>query len=415
MQVVLGYMIGRVAISALLLPAYFAGDLLTAYALLERRFGVAAKHFAASLFLIMRPLADGVRVFATSLVVTSVLSASLGDIPNLWLWSILIIGVLTLIYTFEGGVGAVIWTDLIQFFIYVVGALVAVYQLLHLTPGGWSAIVEAGRAAGKLDWLSFSWDFSLPFTFWGGIIGGAFLTTASHGTDQLLVQRLLTCRDLRDGQRALIWSGVFVFLQFLLFLTAGLMLFAFYQATTPPVLTSNDEIFPTFIVQHLPPGLSGLVIAAILAAAMSTVSGSLNSLASSTMVDFYRPLLAPNATDERLLSLSRWVTAAWGVLLIGVAVLARSWGSVFVTGLTIASIVYGPMLGAFLMAVLTRRATQRGVMIGMAVSLASMLAIWNYSTLAWTWYVLVGTAICCAVGYVTSIVVPGDKRSSSGL
>jgi SSS family solute:Na+ symporter len=406
LQVVIGYLIGRVVISALLLPAYFAKDLLTAYVLLERRFGVATKHFAASLFLVMRALAEGVRVFAASLVLSAVLSTSVGQLPHLWLWSIVIVGLLTLVYTFEGGIGAVIWTDLIQFVIYIGGSLLAGYELLHLTPGGWHAIVEAGRAAGKLRTFSFSWDIHVPFTFWAGVIGGAFLTTASHGTDQLLVQRLLTCRNLRDSQRALIMSGVIVLLQFVLFLGIGLMLFAYYHATAPPVMTTNDEVFPTFIVQHLPHGISGLVIAAIFAAAMSNLSGSLNSLASTTIIDFYQPLLAPHATDRQILGVSRWCTAAWGLVLIGIAILARSWGSVFTSGLTIASLVYGPMLGAFLLGVLTRRATQRGVMIGMSTSLGCMIAIKFYSTpphmeidLAWTWYVLVGAVVCCVVGY----------------
>lgn len=401
-QVVVGYLIGRIAISALLLPAYFARDLLTAYALLERRFGAATKHFAASLFLIMRALAEGVRVFAASLVLSAVLSSSLGDLPNLWLWSIVIVGVLTLVYTFEGGVAAVIWTDLIQFVIYIGGSLLAGYMLISLTPGGWSAIVDTARAAGKLQAVSFSWDVDVPFTFWGGLIGGAFLTTASHGTDQLLVQRLLTCRNLRESQKALILSGVIVLAQFVLFLTIGLMLFAYYQTTTPPVLTSNDQVFPVFIVQHLPHGISGLVIAAIFAAAMSNLSGSLNSLASTTIIDFYQPL-APGASDSHLLKLSRWCTAIWGLVLIGIAILARNWGSVFTTGLTIASIVYGPMLGAFLLGVLTRRASQPGVMTGMTVAIVTMLLVNKYTPLAWTWYVLVGTVVCGVVGYAVSV------------
>lgn len=404
-QVVVGYLIGRMVISVLLLPAYFARDLLTAYALLERRFGAATKHFAASLFLIMRALAEGVRVFAASLVLSAVLSSSLGALPNLWLWSIVIVGLLTLVYTFEGGVAAVIWTDLIQFVIYIGGSLLAGYMLVRLTPGGWTAFVDAARAAGKLQIVSFSWDLNVPFTFWAGLIGGAFLTTASHGTDQLLVQRLLTCRNLRESQKALILSGVIVLAQFVLFLTIGAMLFAYYQSTTPPVLTTNDEVFPVFIVQHLPHGISGLVIAAIFAAAMSNLSGSLNSLASTTIIDFYQPL-SPATPDSRLLVLSRWCTALWGFVLIGIAILARKWGSVFTTGLTIASLVYGPMLGAFLLAVVTRRANQAGVMMGMSVALVFMLLVRSYSTLAWTWYVLVGAVVCCAVGYASSLLTP---------
>src|SRR2546423_6890788 len=329
LQVVFGYVVARVIISLLLIPAYFKGDLLTAYELLKTRFGVQTKNFAASLFLVMRALAEGVRVFAASFVLSAVLSASLPGWPNLWLWSIIIVGLLTLIYTFEGGIAAVIWTDLIQLIIYIAGSLLAAYELLHFVPGGWAQVVAQAAPQQKFQMFSFAWDLHVPFTFWAGLLGGTFLTMASHGTDQLLVQRLLTCRNQRDSQKALVFSGFVVLFQFALFLLIGIMLFAYYNAyplTTK--LASNDEIFPTFIVTRLPHGISALVIAAIFAAAMSNLSGSLNSLSSTTVLDFYQPLLHPQATDQELLSLSRWLTAAWGFVLIGIAMLARNWGPV---------------------------------------------------------------------------------------
>src|SRR5882762_3186487 len=409
LQVVAGYIVARFVISALFIAAYFHGEMLTAYELLNQRFGAQAKHFAASLFLIMRALAEGVRVFAASLVLAAVLGASVPGLPHLWLWSIAIVGVLTLIYTFEGGIAAVIWTDLVQLVIYVGGSLLAAYMLLTLVPGGWPAIVDDAARSGKLQVISWSRDLTVPFTFWAGLIGGTFLTMASHGTDQLLVQRLLTCRNKRESQKALILSGFVVLFQFTLFLTIGVMLYVYYKSSPLTTkLASNDEIFPTFIVQRLPHGISGLVIAAIFAAAMSNLSGSLNSLSSSTVLDFYKPLLRPEASDQDLLRLSRWLTAAWGVVLIGIAVLASSWGSVFTTGLTIASLVYGPMLGAFLLGVLSRRANQTGVMVGMAVSLAFMLFVRiRFATaIAWTWYVLFGTIICFTIGYAVSLIKP---------
>jgi len=415
LQVVLGYIVARIVISILFIPAYFRGNLLTAYELLKNRFGVQAKNFAASLFLVMRALAEGVRVFAASLVLSAVLSSSVPGLPHLWLWSIIIVGVLTLVYTFEGGIAAVIWTDLIQLIIYIGGSLLAAYELVHLVPGGWSTIASEAAAAGKFQFVSFKFDLSVPFTFWAGLLGGTFLTMASHGTDQLLVQRLLTCRNKRESQKALILSGFVVLFQFALFLTIGIMLYAyykFYPLTTR--LASNDEIFPTFIVQRLPHGVSGLVIAAIFAAAMSNLSGSLNSLSSSTVIDFYKPLLRPDATDEDLLKLSRWLTAIWGLVLIGIAILARSWGSVFTTGLAIASLVYGPMLGAFLLGVLTKRASQAGVMTGMALALAVMLFIRIAYTaaVAWTWYVLFGTVICFTTGYLVSLIKPARASAA---
>lgn len=412
LQVLVGYIVGRFIIARLFLPSYFRGDLLTAYALLERRFGVATRHVAASLFLIMRALAEGVRVFAASLVLSAVLGASVSGIPHLWLWSIALVGILTLIYTFEGGIAAVIRTDLIQFVIYIGGSLLAAYELVQMTPDGWAGILRAASAAGKLQVVSFSGNLSLPFTFWAGLIGGTFLTNASHGTDQLLVQRLLTCRNLRDSQKAIITSGFIVFAQFVLFLGIGIMLFAYYQHAPRPAMTTTDEIFPAFIVSTLPHGVSGLVIAAIFAAAMSNLSGSLSSLASTTMIDFYQPLASVRISDARLLRLSRWCTAAWGIVLIAIAILARGWGSVFTAGLTVASIVWGPMLGAFLLGVLTTRTTATGAITGMSVSAVAMLIIWWTTPLAWTWYVLVGTAICVAVGLaVSGAPSPGTERA----
>jgi SSS family transporter len=356
------------------------------------------------LFLVMRALAEGVRVFAASLVLAAVIGASAPGLPHLWLWSIVIVGVLTLVYTFEGGIAAVIWTDLVQLVIYVAGSLLAAYMLVHLVPGGWPAILADARAAGKLQFVSWSWDPTVPFTFWAGLVGGCFLTMASHGTDQLLVQRLLTCRNQRESQLALIFSGFVVFAQFALFLTIGIMLHAYYATHPLPPMATNDEIFPAFIVRSLPHGVAGLVIAAIFAAAMSNLSGSLNSLASTTVLDFYQPLARRGSDDAKLLRLSRWLTAAWGVVLIAIAVLARGWGSVFTVGLTIASIVYGPMLGAFLLGVLSTSATERGAMAGIAVSLAAMIAVRVFTPLAWTWYVLCGTAISVACGLLVSRV-----------
>jgi SSS family transporter len=315
-----------------------------------------------------------------------------------------------MIYTFEGGIAAVIWTDLIQFVIYIGGSLLAAYELVHLIPGGWAGVIDTARAAGKLQVWSFSWDLTLPFTFWAGVIGGTFLTNATHGTDQLLVQRLLTCRNLRDSQKAIVTSGFIVLAQFVLFLGIGVMLFAYYQHAPHPAITTNDEIFPAFIVTTLPHGISGLVIAAIFAAAMSNLSGSLNSLASTTVLDFYNPLTGGRAPDQTLLTLSKWCTAGWGIVLIMIAILARGWGSVFTAGLTVASIVYGPMLGAFLLGVLTRRATAAGAIAGMTASTASMLGIWWTTKLAWTWYVLVGTAICFGVGYAVSVPNSPQRR-----
>ena len=278
LQVVMGYLVGRVIISFVLLPHYFRGELYTAYELIERRFGRKLRSLTAGLFLLTRAAAEGVRVYAVSIVVAIALGT--GEIA-----SIAIITGLTLIYTFEGGLAAVIWTDVVQTFIYVGGTLVGLFTVLHLVPGGWPTIHTMAESAGKLRIFDFSLDFWKPYTFWAGLIGGAFLTTASHGTDQLIVQRLLAARSQRQSVTALLSSGLAILFQFALFLLVGVMLFAFYHVPST-TFGKADRIYPTFIVSQMPHGISGLLIAAILAAAMSNLSAALNSLSSTTIIDF---------------------------------------------------------------------------------------------------------------------------------
>jgi SSS family solute:Na+ symporter len=320
------------------------------------------------------------------------------------MWSILIITALTLIYTFEGGLTAVIWTDVVQLFIYVGGTLVTFFVILSLIPGGWSGVVA--NAGHKLTLWNFSFDYHLAYTFWAGVIGGAFLNTASHGVDQLIVQRLLAAKNKRDSRKALLSSGLLIFFQFALFLVVGIMLFSFYlyhpEETVPAV---RDRLFPAFVVNHLPHGVSGLMIAAIFAAAMSNLSSALNSLASTTVVDFYRPFLKKEATAAEQVRFSRWMTVVWGVILVVLAFLSRHVSSVLEAGLTIASITYGSMLGVFLLGVFTKKANERGSIVGMAAGLLSMLAVWKFSTIAFTWYVLIGTLITFAVGYAASLMI----------
>jgi SSS family solute:Na+ symporter len=395
LQLIMGYIVGRVFISLILIPAYFKGEMYTAYELMQRRFGARTKHATASMFLITRALAEGVRVFAISIVVGLVLGS--GDV-----WSILIISALTLLYTFEGGLTAVIWTDVVQLFIYIGCTLVTFWVILGLIPGGWHGVLANAEA--KFAIWNFSTDFQLPYTFWGGVIGGAFLTTASHGVDQLIVQRLLAARNERDSKIALLSSGAVIFFQFALFLVVGIMLFSFYRynpGLTPPA--EPDKIFPGFVVKYLPHGIRGIMVAAILAAAMSNLSSALNALASTTVVDFYRPFLKRKAGLKEQLRVSRWMTVFWGVTLTVLAILSRKVTSVLEAGLTIASITYGSMVGVFLLGVLTKKANEKGSIIGMAVGLISMLAVWYFRVVAFTWYVLIGTAITFTTGYLASL------------
>ena len=398
LQLVMGYIVGRIFICIAFIPSYFKGEMYTAYELMLRRFGPAIKHATASMFLITRGLAEGVRVVAIATVVSIVLGT--GDI-----WSIAIICALTLIYTFEGGLTAVIWTDVIQLCIYIGGTLVAFFVILGLIPHGWAGIMA--NAGHKFVLWNFSTDYRVSYTFWAGVIGGAFLNLGSHGVDQLIVQRLLAARNERDSKVALLSSGLLVFFQFSLFLTIGVMLYSFYgYHPEERVPAPNDAIFPTFVVRHLPHGVAGLMIAAIFAAAMSNLSSALNSLASTTVVDFYRPFVKTGKSAAQELRLSRWVTVFWGIVLALLAIitqLSHGMKSVLERGLTIVSITYGSMVGVFLLGVLTKRANEKGSIVGMAAGLASMFAIWLFSTLAFTWYVLIGTVITFAVGYAASL------------
>jgi len=297
---------------------------------------------------------------------------------------------------------AVIWTDVIQTSIYVVGTIVGAVTILHLVPGGWNTVRTVAGDAGKFRVFDLSWDFYKTYTFWSGVIGGAFLTTASHGTDQLIVQRLLATKTMRQSQLALLASGVAVFFQFGLFLMVGAMLFVFYKLFPPiAAFSKTDRIFPTFIVTRMPHGVSGLLIAAILAAAMSNLSAALNSLSSTTILDFYARL-RPNVSEGRLMFLSRMATVAWGIVLFVLAIVSRSGGKVVELGLGIASVAYGALLGVFLLGVLTKRATENGAMAGMLCGFVANVYLWQFTKVPFTWYVALGSILTFVVGYASS-------------
>ena len=397
LQVVMGYVVGRAIISFVLLPHYFRGDLYTAYQLIERRFGKRLRSLTAGLFLVTRAAAEGVRVYAVSIVVA--IAFGTGEIA-----SIAIITTLTLVYTFEGGLAAVIWTDVVQTGIYVGGTLVGLFTILHLVPGGWPAIHHWAENAGKLRVFDFSPDFWKPYTFWAGLIGGTFFTLASHGTDQLIVQRLLAARNQRQSAAALISSGIAVLFQFALFLLIGVMLFEFYHVPSAN-FGKADRIYPTFIVSQMPHGISGLLIAAILAAAMSNLSAALNSLSSTSIIDFYLQR-HPQTDERRKIRLSRIATLFWALLLFGLAVLSlHKVGRVIEVGLQIASVAYGALLGVFLLGVLTRRANQSGAMVGMLFGFVTELYIWLFTKVPWTWYVAIGSVVTFGVGYAVSLMM----------
>ena len=397
LQLILGYLLGRIVIVVLFLPQYFRGKLFTAYELMQRRFGRRVRRFTAATFLILRALAEGVRVFAVSIVVSIVVGT--GEVL-----SILVIVCLTLFYTFEGGMTAVIWTDVIQMFLYVSGALLSFFVMLHLIPGGWPHVTAVAHAAGKFQLFDFRISlapafFQRTYSFWAGLLGGCFLTMASHGTEQLLVQRLLAARSERDSRLALFSSWIVVFFQFALFLLIGVLLFVYHRDFSMAAPKTPERIYPQFIWDYLPVGIRGLVIAAILAAAMSNLSAALNALSSTTIMDFFRPL-RPGHSEAFYLKLARSATIGWGVILFCVGLIARHWGSVLEAGLSIASVLYGALLGVFLLGVLTRRPGEWSAIVGMCAGFAATLTFRTH--VAYTWYVLIGSIATFAVGYATS-------------
>jgi solute:Na+ symporter, SSS family len=402
LQIVLGYLIARVILCVVLIPQYFQGEFYTAYQLLEKRFGTRMRSAAAVVFLVTRALAEGVRISAIGKVV----SVAFGTGERI---SILIIALLTLFYTFEGGMRAVIWTDVIQFALYLTGSVAAFLLLLHKIPGGWLEVRHVAAASGgKLTIFDFAFSLTQSYTFWAGILGGTFLTMASHGTDQTLVQRLLAARNERDGKTALLASGVVVFAQFALFLVMGVMLFVFAQHEALQNSGGDpDRLYPQFVVHHLPTGLTGLVLASIFAMAMSNASGSLNSLASSSIID-----IGKRRSDQgsQPLGRSRIMTLVWGIVLAFLGLI--HWGPVLVAGLTITSITYGAMLGVFLLGTWNRRANETGALVGFAVGLAFMLGVARFTPLAWTWYVFVGTIVTFSVGMLASLATDNGTRST---
>lgn len=402
LQVVFGYLLARIVISAIFLPQYFKGQMFTAYALMEKRFGPRTRRVTSAIFMITRSLAEGVRVFAVSIVISIILRTT-GPA------SILVIIALTLFYTFEGGMTAVIWTDVLQMAMYVAGAAISFFLLLGKIPGGLAHMIDLAGPAGKLRVFDFHWSWTNPYTFWAGVIGGCFLTTASHGTDQLVVQRLLSAGSERESRLALLSSWVVIFIQFTLFLTIGVLLWV-YQGGRAYGSDELDRLYPSFIWNSLPIGIAGLAMAAIIAAAMANLSAALNSLASATVADFYQPLTQARFSAQHYLRVSRFSTVVWGAVLAAVGLFAGHWGSVLESGLSIASVTLGILLGVFLLGVLTRRSGEAGAIAGVVSGAAVMLFVRFGTAIPFTWYVVIGSAVTFSVGFLWPRMKTAENR-----
>ena len=420
LQLVLGYLAGRAIITVLLLPGYFRGEYLTAYQVLAERFGTGVGRLAATIFLATRNLADGLRLMAAGLVLAAALltwpaagAAAAGLAPGLapstalLVVSILAVGAITTAYTCLGGLTAVLWTDLVQLAVYLGGSLVAAVVLLDLIPGGWTEVAAAGAEAGRFRLLDFSLDPTRSYTFWSGLVGGACFTVATHGTDQLIVQRYLCSRSQGAAGRALLWSGVVVLAQFALFLIIGVMLYVYYTGQAPDVVAAlsrggqlqTDRIFPTFIVTALPSGVRGLMVAAIVAAAMSTLSSSLTASASTTLADFYLPATGGRRPAGHYLSVARRATVAWGVVQTAVALAAIPVSQRIVDEvLGISSFTNGLILGVFLLGLAGYRRNTTAYA-GMTTGAAVMLGVRLFTGVSWQWYVLIGAAVTLAAGW----------------
>lgn len=425
LQIVFGYLLGRVVISMVFIPLYFRGDLQTVYQLLGEQFGGRVKMVASGLFVVMRNIADGIRLLLTAIVLGAVYLSfdPAADQSTVIIGSIILLGLVMIIFTFYGGIEAVIWVEVVQFVIYIGGAVAAAVVLINNIDGGLSGATAIGEQFNKFRLFDFSLDFTKTYTFWGGLIGGCFLTMSTHGTDQYMVQRYLCTSSPRSATSALLTSGLVVLAQFIGFLFIGVLLFAFYAPFNSPEyaqagvagsgITANfpffkgDQVFPNFITQHMPAGLSGLVVAAIFAAALSS---SLNSIASTAVNDLYKPF-KKNVTDSELLKLSGILTIIVGIVQVVCAILFMQTGeSALNLALSVASLINGPILGVFLVGAFLKRVKELPALVGMIASILLMLYILLFTKIAWPWYALIGSVTTFIVSYIVSFIFTNNEN-----
>lgn len=409
LQLTLGYFLGRVIVALVILPAYFKGELGTAYTFLANRFGTPMKNLASGVFMITRLGADGVRLFATAIPLALILQNTFlaANLSANWIYigSIFLIAVISLSYTYVGGLRAVVWMDVVQLFIYFTGAIAAIIIVSGELEGGFAGGIARASDAGKFEIFKFTFDgglrgfFATPYTLIASILGGAFLSMASHGIDQLIVQRLLAAGSLSGSRKALVLTGGIIILQFGLFLFLGSLLYVFYSGAEIP----SDEVFPKFIIEEMPAGLSGLIIAALFAAAMSTLSSSITALGSATMYDYVMPYYKRlNSSNE--MAVSRFITLVWCLLLVGSAIFfMQSSQAVVELALSIASFTYGGLLGTFFLGVLFKTPQIRHAIPAFIAGILGMVYIILFTDIAWTWYTLIGATITVLVGKLLTI------------
>jgi solute:Na+ symporter, SSS family len=400
LQLTFGYLIGRIIVAQFFLPAYYKGELSTAYSYLQNRFGNKTRTLASITFLFTRTAADGVRLFATAIPLYLMMDIS----PVV---AIIIIAIVALLYTFTGGVKGVIWVDAIQMLIYIGGAILAVIYLINYIPGNFSEVLSSTKMSSKLSVFNFGFEngfagfFSQPYTLLSGLVGGAFLSMSSHGTDQLVVQRLLAAKNLVESKKALITTGVIIIFQFVLFLFIGILLFAYYG----PLNVKSDEIFSKFIIDVLPSGIKGIIIAGLFAAALSTLAGSITSLSSSVMLDLYLPF-QKSVDEKKNLLYSKLLTIFWAVMLIFSAfIFKESSKAVVEVALSIASFTYGGLLGTFLLGLSNKKIKQNHAIAGFISAIVIMSFIIFFKVVAWTWFILIGVCVTLFIGNMLEIIM----------
>lgn len=400
LQMIIGYVIARIILAVVLVPHYFRGEIYSPYQLFGNAFGPSARQAAAGFFLVMETLAAGVRVYVACIPIQLMLGLTIFQ-------SILIFVGLSLLYTTFGGVKAVIWTDAAQFGLFLLGGLFTLVYIPTLIPGGWSATSQEAAAGGKLQWLNWEFSWGAPFNIWMGVIGGTVQVLSSHGAEQLIVQRVLACRTVAEGRKALVLSAVIIFPLFLIFLLCGAWLWVYYRhfdmaiplPEARPGIKAYDFIYPIFITTAVPHVLKGFLIVAILSAAMSSVSSALTALASVSTMDIMKTLRKVRGTESEAessayyLRFSRYSTVAWALVLVGVAYASRETTYVLSTAFQLRGLTSGALLGGLILAISRVRLSARAVIASMSLSFAGMALIAWKTALFWPWYTLIGTLI----------------------
>ncbi|MDX1951600.1 MAG: sodium/solute symporter [Verrucomicrobiota bacterium] len=413
-QMVIGYVIARVVLAIVMVPHYFKGEIYSPYQLFADAFGDSARKLSGFFFLVSETLAAGVRVYVACIPLKLMLGIDI-------LPAILLFIILSLVYTYVGGVKAVVWTDAVQFGLFLAGGLYTLFYIPTLIPGGWEQALTEAKAGGKLHWFNPEFSLAAPFNIWMGVIGGTFVTMSSHGAEQLIVQRVLACRNVAEGRKALILTALLILPLFVVFLLVGALLWVYYQhqpfaiplPEAKPGIAAYDFVYPIFMLTAVPPVLKGFLIVAILSAAMSSVSSALTSLASVSTMDFAKQLMPGNRSDEYFLKFSKLSTIFWAAALIYVAYLSRQVDFVLNAAFKLRGLTSGALLGGLILALSWRKQSPLPVIFGMVASLGVMIVlsvVWS-KELFWPWYTLIGTMVTIGVAFVVKLF-QGDAKAA---